>query len=203
MKTRSFYNIDHAFSYLTNSIIRVAEKPIFIKEVSAGDDGFILRYFHLDDGRQTNHYILHNAPEVDMEPVTLGLLSIDDKSAYVDTLMCYRAPRRAWKIGLNSENLFLKWANDERHPVLDPYAVIRSKELGRTITGTYPTYEAALELIGKKNRLVAFSRRFAVNSDGIFCKDMQAPVGLAHKDKPELLPEFDFLQQSLDEDFHA
>jgi hypothetical protein len=203
MKTRSFYDLDQAFSYLTNSVIRVGGKAVMVTGVLPGDQGHVLNFYRLDDGRKKNDYILHNAPEVDMEPVPLGLLSIDDKSSYTDTVMCSRSPRRLWKVGLTYETLCTNVVHEERHNYTPSINVLQSKELGRTIEGSYPVYAAAKELVGKKNRLVAFSRRFAVDKDDLYYQTYQVPVGMAEKDRPSLLPEFDFLQQVLEEDFHA
>ena len=202
MKKKEFFDSAQAESYLSHSIIRIAEEPIYVHTVVSGKD---LYYWNLGavGGAEKLKQIplLHN--DVNMHPIQLGMLATGKESKA--TIYCSRMSRRAWKVGLSSGSLTLTDISSDRskHVRFSKNAVLFSNSLANTIKGTYLDYKQALALSRNEGVPVAFSRNFAVWADDLYYKYLGQPVGANKKTFPVLGEGFEWLAEELQEDLNG
>jgi hypothetical protein len=201
MRNRKFHNDGHAHAYLSGSIIRVDELPVYVTAVESG----IIRYIPIEavKKRVTSDNIPLEHPMIDMNPVPLGFYAIKTEK---DIGGCYlkRGPYRQWKIGLTADNCVS--ANPFRYgqqgwPMSSH--VMWTQTMKDTILGIYLTPDAAQDLSKKKSWAVGFSRNFGVFGDYLLFRDFGEPVGELADGKPKLHSDFTFLSQQLKADLNA
>lgn len=194
MKSKEFYNADHAIRYLNDSIITLMGKPIYIVAVGAGGKGaYKLKFFDLD-GEHDYQYVMSNSPDIDMTPVPLGMASALDN--YINfTSYFVRIPARMWKIGLCTHNLKI-------YPITkgvlgyNNRTIITSKAICNTILGKYHTPDDAY----KRKAITGISRRFALSTEKLYYKNTTNPVGEYKAGRFTLYEDYTYLQQVLEED---
>jgi hypothetical protein len=201
MRNRKFHNDGHASAYLSGSVIRVDDLPVYVTEVCGG----IMYYKLVEEAKQraTSQNIPLEHPKIDMNPVPLGFYAIKSEKDFGG---CYikRGPYRQWKIGLTSENCVV--TNPFRHAQKNwPSAshCLWTQAMRDTILGIYLTPGEAQELAKKKECAVGFSRNFGVFGDHLLFQDYGEPVGTVTKGFPALHEDFTFLKQQLKADLNA
>jgi hypothetical protein len=201
MRNRKFHNDQHANAYLSGSIIRVDDLPVYVTEVSGG----IVRYLRIEDVKRkaVSDNIPLEHPKIDMNPVPLGFYALKDEK---DLGGCYlkRGPYRQWKIGLTSENCVASnpFKYGQQGWPMSSH-VLWTQTMRDTILGIYLTPDAAQDLAKKKNCVVGFSRNFGVFGDYLLFRDLGEPVGDVTKGTPKLHSDFTFLSQQLKADLNA
>lgn len=204
MRTKEFYDHNHAERYLTSSIIRIKDKPIWISSTQVADDGFVLKYKHLplENSNRGYQYTLHSRSHVDMNPVSLGMLAIHKEDKLVGSLYVSRIPLRAWKIGLTEGNVSMQPTCDKLFPQYSVRDLFYSKAFVNTVLGKYPSIKEAIKLSFDRQLPIAFTRRFAVDGGKLLYKALGCPVGWIKDNEPYLSENFQHLSQVLKEDYH-
>lgn len=194
MKSKEFYNADHAIRYLNDSIITLMGKPIYIASVGAGGKGaYKLKFFDLS-GEYDYQYVMSNSPDIDMTPVPLGMASALDNHI-TDTSYFVRIPARMWKIGLCSHNLKI-YPLGKRALGYNNRTIITGKAMYNTILGKYHTPDDAF----KRKSITGISRRFALATERLYYKNTETPVGEYKGGRFSLYEDYTYLQQVLEED---
>ena len=159
MKEKTFFDEQHARTYLVGSIIRLGGEPIIINDVQYTEhqrDSLRLVYYHL--GNQDSALTFLPNKQIDMEPVPLGMMNGEENTWYIQ-----RHPARGWKVGLCRDNISYHNINQNHHDQR-PNSGFNSIYLKHCILGVYPSYIKALKIISEGDRpSMAFSRRFAIN----------------------------------------
>ena len=200
MKNITFYDEHTARSYLINSIIRYKNTPIMITEVQETLDNnkqFRVTFNRLGD--HNNRLLFLPDRQIDMNPVPLGMLNGNKTSCFVS-----RIPVRNWKIGLSAQNChfkpILRQRLDEGGEEEDTF-FLASVAMKNTIEGKYPSYATCYRSIIAGNRQTyAFSRRFAIDRQGLSYKSIDEPIGICEKTKPQLFDQYQYLEQVLEKD---
>lgn len=204
MKQREFFDTNQANSYLSNSVIRLGESPIFVHAVNRERSGDILWYWDLGavGGSERLKKVLLNNKDLDMTPVPLGMLATGKESKA--TTYCSRISRRAWKVGLSSGSLDLNNISIDRSKTIrfSKSAVLYSNSLANTIKGEYLDYKSAKILSKDEGVPVAFSRNFAIWGDDLYYRYVGQPVGTNKKTLPVLGEGFEWLAEVLQEDLN-
>lgn len=205
MKQKEFYDGNQASSYLTHSVIRLGRSPIYIQKVLREGSKYLLYYYHLGVvGNRSNLLVTYaNNPDIDMNPVPLGMLAPGKESAA--TIYCTRVPRRAWKIGLTQQALALSNIDKsvEKRIRFRSGDVLISNSLQNTILNDYPSPKKATDLSKDRGLPIAFSRAFAIWDKDLYYKDIGIPVGTISAGKPTLSDDFFWLSEKLNEDLNG
>lgn len=202
MKRKQFFDTVQADAYLSNSVIRLGEDPIFVHRVYDENKGPILHYWDL--GSVGGHHNMKKIPlsdqDLNMNPVKLGMLATGKESKA--TIYCSRSPRRAWKIGLSSGSLNLdNVSNDLKRQVrFGKSNVLYSESFANTIKGKYLDFKSAMKLSKNEGIPVSFSRNFAVWGNELYYRYLGQPVGVNEKTFPILEEGFDWLVETLQRD---
>jgi hypothetical protein len=199
-----FYDLNHARSYLSQSIIRVSTRPVYVTNVDKDSYRNILIYHNLTKKRSKSAVNLASS-EIDLSPVPLGMYNFryDDKDREAAFLSRY--PARGWKVGLTSNNIKIspvRRSGDNIFSRSNTNALLISEDMERCILGDLPDYDLARNFLkGSRYRSVAFSRNFAIRSGyELIYKSNEIPVGEAQKDVPVLYDDFFFLKEQLQEE---
>lgn len=203
MRNRRFQDAHHAAQYLTSSVIRYKELPIFVSQVMPDKNGVSVMSFcdTTERGLTQDADIPYQTvnltdPDVDMTPVPLGFVNFRRFGLY-QAIRTFRAPIRAWKIGLTTSNLIVEGADGRRRDLL------YSNELKATILGNFPSFAKARNaVVGKDKGQAAFSRRFSVSYEGLlFHLFFPDAIGkITSKGDPSLSKDFMYLGEALSED---
>lgn len=209
MRTRTFFDNDHAFRYLTQSIIRVKDNPVYVTHTQQADDGYVLSYDRLPlppssrAGKSGTRYTIHSRDEVDMNPLPLGMLAVHQNDKVEASTYLSRLPQRAWKIGLTEYNIQVSKISDKEYTRLSLRDLIYLPAFLKTVRGDYPSMKETIRLSNERKLPIAFSRRFAIEEDKLLYKTFIVPVGEIQNNKPVLSDNFKYLAQVLEEDLHG
>ncbi len=200
MKEKTFFDEQHARTYLVGSIIRLGSEPIIINDVQyteIKDERLRLVYYHLGDNQSAITFLPNK--QIDMEPVPLGMMNGEENTWYIQ-----RHPARGWKIGLCRDNISYHNINQNYQSTrrsIPTNSAFNSNYLRECILGVYPSYIRALKIITEGDRpSVAFSRKFAINGGGLMFKAIPETVGVCERKGPVLFKHFEFLKEVLEED---
>ena len=197
MKNRDFVDEQHANSYLSGTIIRVGGIPIYVDQLSEGgrvEKKWRMNY-HIIGDDEVNILFLPNE-KIDMNPVPLGMMNFEESVFYVS-----RIPTRGWKVGLAPSNVSFYPLGPAGNGGGAPPLI--SKELRKCILGQYPDFTGALKKIRAGKNAIAFSRRFAINGGSLLFKNGDKAVGVAERQGPILFDNFQYLEETLQEDLNA
>jgi hypothetical protein len=201
MKRKNFFDANQAEAYLSHSVIRVGDIPIYVHSVFGG----VIHYWELGTvgGSHKLKTIALEHSDVDMNCVPLGMLATGKESKA--TIYCSRISRRAWKVGLSSGSLGLANISNDRNKFIgfSRNAVLYSNSLANTIKGDYLDYQSAFTLSRDEGIPVAFSRKFATWNDNLYYKYLGEPVGTNKKTFPVLGEGFEWLAEELQEDLNG
>jgi len=192
MKTKKFYDIDHARMYLNDSIIRVESEPIYVLGIYSENYRRKLKYYTLKDmindgGKEK--YIPLVSPKLNYNPVPLGYSNTKGGCYYIS-----RIAGRQWKMGLHIGNI----------NITDIYGARLSKSMSRflsdgslrnTIINNYPSYRETLENIKSKSIHQAFHRRYAITSESqLYHALIEEPIGFCSPTGPVLTPPYECMR---------
>jgi hypothetical protein len=209
VKHKEFYDLKHAYDYMAGTIVRVGGEPVYVQEVRDPNENskFQMIYRHLDrNGSFDKIGLMDDA--VDLNPVPLGMLSIDQTSLEYGarvSWMLQRTPSRRWKVGLCSQNMqpFYPYPDYNNWDFNQGY-IMNSPELVRTVRGEYPSFGEAAKLAQSyPQRCIAFSRRFCVFDSSLLYKTLGSPIGDIIKGQAVLRDDYLYLSQVLNEDLNA
>lgn len=184
---KTFYDLNQARSYLTDSIIRFEKKPIYVFDVLRHLNDIHIHYSPLNCMDEQVINITHKA--IDLNPVELGWVNYQPpfKNEFI-LIRSFRKPIRAWKVGLSAENIYYEPNNGLRS-----INFLRSMGLYNTISNVYPSVENCLS---KGN--MAFSRSFAINKNKeLLYLLTDEPVGKVHRSDLQLDPKYYYLSELL------
>jgi len=195
-----FGSLEYARTRLTNSLVRLGDRPVWIRNVIATTaKGKVAKLLYCDshegrNGKCRQTYL--PSRNLNLTPVPLGMLNDED----IVGVTCYvqRTPARAWKTGLSDSNSRL-YAIDKEVEV--PGYVLTSKALPNTIAGIYPSLTKCKELLKEDGvrESWAWSREFALHRDGNLLYKTRGKVGALGKDDTLVLDDkWRWLQELLD-----
>lgn len=203
MKQKVFFDLTHANAYLSDSVIRVGGEPVFVDSIrELKNYEWEMRYWVLGKvgGENKLKTISLKNPEIDMNPVPLGMLATGAESKA--TCFISRSPRRAWKIGLTTSSMIINDVDKQAKKNIrwGKAAVLYSSSLRNTINDEYLSIKKAYTLSTQEDIPVAFDRNFAVWNNQLFARDLGIPIGSVDKNaRVGLKDEFTYLKESLDE----
>lgn len=157
-----FDNVNDAAMRVKHSVIHYKKEPIYINDIFDNDKHVIYASFinlitHVERKR-----VLLNSKHFDWSAFKLGYVNSDNLGAiYVE-----RQAVRKYKSGLYVGNVRVFDPDGEQFDAI-PDDLLYSNALGRTITNVFPSMDAALAEVNKKDGLscVAFDRHFALYRD--------------------------------------
>ena len=174
---------DYARSRLLHTIVLHEGKPVEVGHIEGGKA--ILQ--HLKDGTTVNVQL----SEIDLTPIRLGYFNHGGDAHYLKRL----PKRNDWRQGLRGNNVNM--------PRLLNTGVI---ELCK---GTYPSFEEACDMVEDGHDCVAFSRQFAIGSDGDLeyrgsflvghTKEGDVVGGVCRLETPVLVDKYKYLAEALKE----
>lgn len=200
MKHKTFYDLEHAKMYLSQSVIMIDKLPAFVIDVQQARNGsYAIIYRRLDSNIYTNHAVIDiEDDKVDFTPCPLGFL-VSNKSRLV-----IRVPVRGWKVGLAGHNCGVSDLMTTRVGVGVTEQFLTSSALGRTIAGEYYSFPEIKEEL-KRGGAAPFSRRFCLVKRGsqydVLYKSLPLPVGKIIENRPVLDKKYSYLQEVLKEDW--
>lgn len=200
MKTKKFFDLNHAKRYLTHNLIRVAGQPIYVMDLSEKAGNIIMHYTLANNpqGKMKNIPVLND--DVDMNPVKLGMTRLFNGVTWM-TFYISRYPSRTWSIGLSRENMALQDPRGEGidHNYTDE--ILPSPTLAETILGKFLPLDEAKEQLRKAKGCLPLSRRFCFDHTGdLFFKMLGVPVGRVETAGVTLKDEFAYLKEVMQED---
>ena len=170
----NFFDLDHANSRLSGSIIRLGNVPILVTTVERGSKPGTYRLYYSLVGSKEQHYTYFPNRDINLKPVPLGLLIQRGEVISVS-----RIPARMWKIGLTSRNMELRPMPGLMLTTTVNHIMV-SQELANTIMGIYPTYEEAKK-VNERGSWSAFGRDFAIGPEGQLVHRFAGQVGTVDK----------------------
>lgn len=210
MKQKKFYDVSQASSYLTHSVIRYKDRPIYVQKVladrdSEGNRRYLAYYYFLGQVGYAGDIrtVWLDDENIDMNPIPLGMLAPGQESTA--TIYCSRMPRRAWKIGLTYQALNLSQIEKDsgKRIKFRPQDILISSSLENTILNKYPSIKTATGMSNDKKVPVAFSRSFAVWDKSVYYKDIGLPIGDVVRNRVDLTDQFFWLKEKLNEDLNG
>lgn len=183
-------DVEYAKQKLIHTVVRVDNEPVMVMDMGGGH--VLIQY--LKDG--TEKTVLYST--LDITPVPLGYMNTPTKTVFI----CRRPMRQDWRQGLRSQNLVdltgrsVEWDNVSLH---------------NTIVGRYPTLEQAIDYfqenkdtrnpfaVQKTKDKTAFSREFALRSNGNIEYKGLFNVGKIRNGRPVLEDEFLWLSETLEQ----
>lgn len=203
MKTKNFYDLNHASNYLVNSMIRVDDEPVIVNGFDHSTASKIIMSYYAVNNKKIKTVPI-NSDRVNLSPVPLGFLAIRAPfNAFLRTAYTCRYPSRRWKVGLTQNNIgIIKLPKSKDY--FSQESVFYSTELRDTVLGLYLKFEEALDLANRNNGIdIPFSRVFATNGTVLYYKAFDQAVGQINGTLPVLHDDFRFLNERLQEDLNA
>ncbi|HKI62905.1 MAG TPA: hypothetical protein VKA31_11480 [Mariprofundaceae bacterium] len=204
MKSKSFYDLDHARAYLSNSMVLIRKRVAMIDNVAHGGEKgqFTLTFRYVSDPN-TPRVINYPNPLVDFTPFPLGWYARKRPKQGFKAYYMSRRPTRGWKVGLTAHTLAFQRPGKPsgRYQPTDPDPLIWTREFDKMVAGEYESYIRAFRIVQRsKTSEVPFSRRFVVTVDGVFYRFLADPVANATADGPQLFDDYRYLAEALQED---
>lgn len=204
MRTKKFFDLNHARAYLQHTIIRVAGQPVYVMDVSQprGDD-LLLHYSLANNAGGRVKAVKVNHESVDMNPVPLGMTRYFNGVTWY-TFYISRYPARRWKIGLSRDNIGVTDPTGEelqRDYVQD---LLPSPTLAETIMRKYLSLNEAKDELRKAKGCLPISWRFCFDHTGnLYYKMLCVPVGKVETNAVTLKDEFMYLREVMQEDIRC
>lgn len=179
----SMYSDDYEYAHsrLSETIVRLGDKPVYVFKVSPG---MLVQYAFLENLEDIK---VCDIDELDLHPVPLGYCNYNKHACYLTRMPM----RRDWRQGLRRGNFTtLSGVSAERIPY---------DSLHQTIVGDYPTFTACLEAV-KKVKSIAWHRHWALGPLAqVLYKGGVKPVGKIVNGELELYPRYKYLNEALKE----
>lgn len=207
MRTKDFFDVGQASQNLRASIIRIADKPVYVMDVVASEprkinSPLLIQYSPLANINEDVETIPLKDIKVDMNPVKLGFCNYLHDEGYASYYVS-RYPTRKWKIGLSRENISVMMPGGYE---ADKYVIGKlfpTKLLAATINNRYPSVKEIIKGFNRYSGTRAFSRRFTITSElRVYYKTTEQSVGIVKQDKGtiSLFDDFFYLKEVLKED---
>jgi len=180
------FNQNTADMRLQNCVIRIGAEPIWVYNIEQRNNDFTLFYRVL--GSSKDSLIFFSDESINIKPVPLGFINYRDELFNI-----LRMPRRTYKIGLCAQNVHLLTLHGS---TALRSRILISSALRKTIKNEYPTLNKARRELNAHS-YVAFSRDFALRSDGYIVHRFLGKVGIMQI-KPRLYDKYYFLKESLE-----
>jgi hypothetical protein len=201
---KKWYNIDQITRYLVSSVVRYDGYPVFVTAIQFGDGEWYNIHF-TDLLTNEKNMKRSTSPDWNFDPVPLGFVNMSKFGQQELAFVAMRKPLRAWKTGVSTKTLVVESVSYHiPHPRMVK-SYLTSRALARCVIGDYPSYEkATAKLAPRRGRetvsMIAFSRRFAVDTDSKLYHHLHyGPVG-TWKDDIDLDENYKFLHETLAED---
>ena len=184
-------SVEDAQMRLTGCVVRYKDDPVYIHSVNHSEArGIYANLSILGSEDQIRKGV--NDPEWDYRPIPTGYMNYASNAFYIT-----RIPIRKWKQGLHADNVVSLPATRR---VMD---LVRTVEFKSVVKNLYPTFDDINTMIRLGLKGGAFHRKFCLRGN-MYAKTpmleyMGEVVGLVHDGKPELLPQFLFLTEELQE----
>ena len=188
MKNRSFVSSQHAGQYLTGSIIRYKEEPIYIADVSRDILFYCLNY-EIDLGQASKQVGIKNK-DIDMSAFNIGYVNIAKKlNSGCKAVRVFRKPLRHSRVGLDTSSFY--------SPDGAPNTTIYNIGFYNNVVNKFPKLS---EIFNNKSSIIAFSKNFAVDtgSDKLYYLYADSDVGVMNKNDLYLKDEYIFLSELLE-----
>lgn len=202
MRNKTFYDLAQAQRYLNSSIIRVADEPVWVEETLKKGADIMLYFSKLDEVGLNPKSIKSTDPDVDMNPVPLGMVNTfirDQPAAYY----CSRSPVRKQRIGLARDNLDVRTVNGRDMADMRNY-ILPSSALSLTIRNRYPTIARAWGQVKRTGGTAAISRRLAIDGNArVWYMGYPDYVGMLYGNNITLMDQFIYLQDVVNEELNA
>jgi len=142
---------EYAGSRLTETVIRLGEKPVLVHAVDYDKEGRIrIKYEDIMEDIINRDTI----DKFNLDPVPLGYVNADGEARYVTRMPL----RNDWKQGIRQRSICDVGGYGVNHI---PYRTI-----GYTIMGKFPKLSTVLDRVSRGHSSMAFSREFAITSTG-------------------------------------
>tara|TARA_Y100000310_G_C20638524_1_gene792549 strand:- start:556 stop:1188 length:633 start_codon:yes stop_codon:yes gene_type:complete len=209
MRYDGFFDLDHMRSYLKRSIIRVDDVPAYVLELTqaknrVGKPIYKIVYCRLGGDAVKELRVNIKSKRVSLLPVPLGFSNYTNWMTPL-CVIASRIPSRMWKIGLSQQNLLLKPVAGMKKIPISNTDFIMSESLSKTILGDFPSYYDSREVVKEHGpfHTVAFHRHFAIQFRprklALLYYKYNVPVGYATTGGARLKPQYEFLQEHLNE----
>ena len=190
-----FYNSDHVYQYLSDSIIKIGGVPSLIIDVGKAGKTFKIYYIPSYNPDNVNpKSVLLTDEDVNLSPICLGYFN---KARFENSKVCkvLRKPSRDWKIGIHSSNIKCFEYTDQIGELL------HSRPLFNLMINNFPSFEEALNTINKKESTsVASNRKFALKGYNLHYLLIEEKIGIVEKNGSfSLLSGLEYLAESLEE----
>lgn len=207
MRTKKFFDLNQASSYLRGSVIRVDDEPIYVHDVQHGEGrgnkGMSIEYSVIREGLGKVFHIDVADKKVDMTPVPLGMCSYHDG----DSFRCYyimRLPVRKWKIGLTKENIDILTVQTGQNAGGAINMLFPQTFLVDCIEGKYVGLTEAIKALKRRRGVIPFSRRFAIDHEhSVWYKGHNLSVGWFENGQVNLDKDHTYLSEIMMEDTRA
>jgi hypothetical protein len=201
---KKWYNIDQITRYLVSSVVRYDGYPVYVTSIDfAYDEAYKISFTDLLTGE--GDVKVSTSPRWNFDPVPLGFVNMSNFGQQDYALTAMRKPLRAWKTGVSTKTLVVESVSyDIPHPRMAK-GYLTSRALARCVIGDYPSYEKATAKLAPRRgnetvSMIAFSRRFAVDTNSKLYHHLHfGPVG-TWKDDIDLDENYKFLHETLAED---
>jgi len=184
-------SVEDAQMRLTGCVVRYKDDPVYIHSVNHSEArGIYASLSILGTDDQVRRGV--NDPEWDYRPIPTGYMNYGHNAFYIT-----RIPIRKWKQGLHADNV-VSLPGTRR--VMD---LVRTEEFKSVVKNLYPTFDDINKMVRLGMKGGAFHRKFCLRR-GMYAKVpmleyMGEVVGMVQDGKPELLPQFLFLTEELQE----
>lgn len=200
---KDFHDQDTADRYLKGCIVRLKGEPIYIDTVdrSLGKKDWLLKGRALNDADTERMFFLPNK-DINYKPVDLGFCNYPSPGKNT-VFTVLREAMRVWKMGLSQQTMKVTSPAGCKVP-MNAEDTLTSEALYDTMMGRFPTYDEALLMLYTEECIVAFSRRFAIDGNGLihYYLTHGEEVGTYTGRLVSLCPKYRYLNEIMMEDMN-
>lgn len=151
---------DDIVQQYAQNIVLFKGRPVFVHSVSIGAPHSLNCTDLVTQKRVSGRFNMHDFTPPNMR---IGMVNINGATLYVT-----RKPVRRMNVGINSQNLIIKYLDvvyiDGAQQAIAEVQRLKTADLGSAMLGIYPTFEESLEFVSEFKGAMAFDRQFAVCS---------------------------------------
>lgn len=182
---KTYEEAEYAANRLNETMVMLNGRAFFVNHIDIEEA--VVTGIVYEPMAKRAHCQLH---ELDITPVQLGYVNDDVACTYL-----VRAPMREdWRQGLRHNSMRTSDGRRADH--------ISWNSIAATVENKFPSIKEAIQQVADR-MLVAFSRSFAIsNQGGVFYKDMFVGNIDLFTGTITLLPKFEWLNETLEEERH-